>query len=479
MTSAFRSAGVLATTTLLACCLACGATGDETAGAEKEVSMRPTSTIAAAAPGDTSFGALPEVCGPGDAKVAPGQQGLDNGRFNRGVGADRSSTIQPGLNKEMWDASVAFADWCNARGGIKGLRINLVELSASLFEVESAMATACRDVFALVGGGMAQDNLQFSGKDGTDFHRCGLVDVPGFAVSAQKTLSSGQVQPLPNPATSIPTTWMRDFRRLYPTQAKKVAVAYADVPSVVATKDKYLAGLRDVGMEVVDTPSYPPIGQVDWLPLARRIIDSGATSLLVVGQPGDAARLLTSVRDQGWTGVPLLETNMYDPTLFSAGTSGPEGAVIRVVGHPLEEADRWPAVRQYLDNLRAAVPDAKVGGLGIQATSAWLLFATAANACVTANGGTLDRTCMLEQAAAAKDWTGGGLHAPTDPERFDRARVTGCGMLLVVKGGKFQRLFPKVGSPEDDGDGFHCPSDGVTDIPVNRGKGVVDPDRPM
>ena len=143
--------------------------------------------------------------------------------------------------------------------------------------------------------------------------------------------------------------------------------------------------------------------------------------------------------------------------------------------HPIEEADKWPATKQYLDNLKKYVPDAKVAPLGIQATSAWLLFAVAADACAKANDNTITRQCILEQAADQTDWTGGGLHSAQDPAPFTEAKSSPCSMLLVVKGGKFERLYPEIGGKGDDSEGFHCPDNGVTQVPANEGKGVVEP----
>jgi hypothetical protein len=48
----------------------------------------------------------------------------------------------------------------------------------------------------------------------------------------------------------------------------------------------------------------------------------------------------------------------------------------------------------------------------------------------------------------------------------------------VVEDGEFVRLAPEIGGEDDDGDGFHCPEDGVSQVPANDGLGVVDPDRP-
>ena len=91
----------------------------------------------------------------------------------------------------------------------------------------------------------------------------------------------------------------------------------------------------------------------------------------------------------------------------------------------------------------------------------------------------LTRTCILEEAAAVDDWTGGGMHAPQDPAAAGETEANPCSMLLVVEDGEFRRLHPEIGGPDDDGDGFHCPDDGVTTVTGDVGEGAVDPDRPI
>lgn len=469
-----HATALIAVVTVAVLAAACGASGDKKADADD-----PSSTTAATATEVASgqFGDLKDVCGKGSDKIKSGEEGTGADKLYIGVPTDRSSSIRPGLNKEMWDASVAFADWCNAAGGIGGLKIELVELDAALFDVAKAMSQACHSVFAMVGGGWAQDNLQFTGKDDSDFHKCGLVDIPGYAVSPEKSDSNGQVQPVPNPGTSVSNTWIRDFAKLYPQQSKKVAIAYAQLPALEVVKEKYAAAVKDVGLDLVAQIPYNATGMTDWTPLAQQIIGSGAETLMWVGEAGNVTSALAKLKEQGWKGRALLETNMYDPLLFSQGNAAVDGTVVRMTVHPVEEAAKWPATQQYLDMLKKYVPDAKVAPLGIQSMSAWLLFAVSANACAKAHNGVIDRTCVLEQAAAQKDWTGGGLHSAQDPAAFDQAKSSSCSMLMIVKDGKFERLDPKVGGPDDDGGGFHCPSDGVTQVPANAGKGVVDPNR--
>ena len=462
---------VLATAALVAG--ACGASGDSKASEDEGATTTTEGSAKGASAGQ--FGDLKDVCGDGDYKIADGEAGQSADTLSIGVATDRSSSVRPGLNKEMWVASVAFVEWCNAQGGIGGLQIEPVEADAALFDVPAAMTKVCRSVFAMVGGGWAQDNLQFTGKDDSDFHKCGLIDIPGYAVSPEKSDSSGQVQPVPNPGTTVSNTFIRDYAELYPKESQKVAIAYAELPSLTIVKEKYAAAVEDAGLDVVAEIPYPPTGMADWTPLAQSILSTGAGTLMWVGEAGHVTSAVAKLKEQGWTGHPLLETNMYDPLLFSQGNEAVEGAVVRQTVHPVEEADDWPATQQYLDHLEQYVPDAKIAPLGIQTTSAWLLFAVAANACAKANDGTISRQCVLEQAAAVEDWTGGGLHAAQDPAAFSETSASPCSMLLVVKDGKFERLFPEVDGEGDDGEGFHCPSNGVTEVPANAGKGNVAP----
>jgi hypothetical protein len=454
---------------------ACGASGDENATEEEEGT--PTTAEAGGGGAGDTFGDLPSPCGEGEYTIAEGEQGKGGDSLYIGVGNDRTAQVRPGLNKEVWDASVAFAAWCNEQGGIGGLPIELVDLDAQLFNVEAAMSKACNEVFAMVGGAMTQDNLQFSGKPGSDFHECGLIDIPAFAVSVEKGLSNGHVQPLPNPPDKKSEQWIIDFKELYPEESAKNIVVYGELPQMQVVKAQYDAAVQSVGgIEQLPPISYPVAGTSDWTPLAQKVIDSGATSLYWIGEPGNASNLFAKLQEQGWEGVTLNEANVYDPLLFSAGAASADGSVVRVPTHPFEEADKWPAIQQYIDNLEANVPDGKQAGLGVQSTSAWLLFATAVNACAEANDNVISRECVLEEAAAIDDWTAGGLHVPTDPGADEPPE---CGMLVVAEDGGFERLYPELGGENDDQDGFHCPPDSIATVTEDLGaEGAVDPDRP-
>ena len=133
-------------------------------------------------------------------------------------------------------------------------------------------------------------------------------------------------------------------------------------------------------------------------------------------------------------------------------------------------------MQSYIDMMATYNPDGKIAGLGLQATSALLLFATAAKACLEANGNVLERECVLAEGLKISSWTGGGLHTETNPgaERAADLRDHHGG-----RDGAWQRLHPEVGSPDDNGDGWHCDPDSALEIVGDFGdvtKGV-DPTR--
>lgn len=453
---------------------ACGAKGDDTGAAQ---GASTTAAPGSSAPAGKKFGDLDSPCGPGSAKVKAGEGPATAGELAIGVANDRASTIRPGLNKELWDASNSFAKWCNDQGGISGLKIKPVDLDAQLLQVQAAMTKACTSVFAMVGGAFVQDDQEFTGQPGSDFHKCKLIDVPAFAVSVKKSESNGQVQPIPNPAYKKSTGWIIDFKKLYPTESKKNVVVYGDLPSLKVVKAQYDAAVKSVGgIEALPAISYPVAGLTDWGPLADKVVASGATSMYYVGEPANLANIMAALTLKNWKGKVLNETNIYDDQVFAKGAASVEGILVRLPFTPFEEASSSPALQQYLDNLKAYDPKAKAASLGIQSTSAWLLFASAAKKCAADNGGVIDRTCVLTTAKTFTGWTAGGLHAPNDP---GSKTPTQCSLLIEAKGGKWVRKYPEVGGTDDDKDGYHCPANSSATVTEDLGQGAVDPSRPV
>jgi hypothetical protein len=428
-------------------------------------------TVATTAPAAITFGDLPSPCGPGEATIAPGENGGDT--LKLATPTDKGAEVAPGLNAEMYDAAIAFAKWCNEQGGISGLKIEVLDADARLFEVPAAMERVCAEAFAMVGGGWAFDDQQFP-----RFHECGMIDIAGYTVTTTKSMSNGMVQSVPNPATMKNGLWFEWAANNYPDAITKAATAYSDILTTQILEKQYIEMMNAVGgYSLVDQIPYSAAGEANWAPIAQRLKGSGAEMLAFIGVPETLAQLLRSMEEVGFDPqLVLLDGGFYAEVLIERAGSAAEGVVVRTTFNPFEEADRSPAVTDFLSMMDTYNRGGKIAALGMQATSSYLLFATSAKTCIEANGGVLDRECVLREASSQTNWTGAGLHAPNNPG--DNEPST-CTLLLTVKDGAWTRLWPELGSADDSGDGFACRDDSNITLTGDYGdvKAGIDPDR--
>lgn len=410
-------------------------------------SPAPTSTEAP----KITFGDLESPCGPGDATIAEGENGGD--KIVLATASDRGAEIAPGLTKEMYDAAVAFASWCNEQGGIAGLPIDVLDADGKLFMVPNAMEKVCAEAFAMVGGGWAFDDQEFP-----EFHDCGMIDIAAYTVSTAKAMSNGMAQPLPNPVDQRNVGWFVWAKETNPQAMQRFATLYPEIPSTKVVESAYVEELEKLdGVEVVDRIGYNAAGEASWAPFVQRLKDANATAIAFVGSPEQFMPFMGAVRELGYEpGLVLQEANNYSEQLLA--TDYAEGVLVRSNIVPFEEADRVKAIADYLSIMKKYNPDGKVASLGVTTMSSYLLFATAANSCLASNGNVLERECVLQAVADIKGWTGGGLHAPSDP---GTNTPSACTLILQIKNGAFTRLFPELGGADDDGNGFACDSSWV------------------
>ena len=129
------------------------------------------------------------------------------------------------------------------------------------------------------------------------------------------------------------------------------------------------------------------------------------------------------------------ETNAYDESFVAWNKDGfADNVYFRMGFVPLEEAGQVPAVQQFLDIVEGHGGDPNQ--IGEQAASAFLLWATAAQAC----GSDLTRACVGQQLDAMHEWTGGGLHAAADPGNNEPPT---CGLLMGMHRTEFVRVSPE------------------------------------
>jgi hypothetical protein len=456
---------VLATVCVLGA-VACSSRDESSSdtGAAVATTAGPTAPSDTTAPDGTdaagiTFGDLPSPCGPGEATIADGQNGGDT--LVLATPTDRGAEIAPGLTQEMYDAAAAFASWCNEQGGIAGLPIEVLDADGRLFEVPKAMERVCSEAFAMVGGGWAFDDQEFP-----LFHDCGMVDIAGYTVSTTKAMSNGMAQPIPNPVDKRNVGWFVWAKETNPDAMAKFATMYPEIPSTMVVESAYIEELEKLGgIEVVDRIGYNAAGEANWAPFAQRLKVSGATAVAFVGSPEQFMPFMRAVREVGYEpDLVLQEANNYSEQLLA--TSDAEGVLVRSNIVPFEEKDRVKAVADYLTIMDTYNPDGKVASLGVTTMSSYLLFATAANDCLASNGNVLERECVLDAVRQIQGWSGGGLHAPSNP---GENVPTQCTLLLRVTDGAFTRVYPEVDSADDAGNGFACDPAWVMDMTGDYG----------
>ncbi|MFM8855738.1 MAG: ABC transporter substrate-binding protein [Actinomycetota bacterium] len=432
-----------------------------------------TTTTIAPAP---MFGDLPSPCGPADESgvptIAEGQNGAESVKL--GVANDHGFAGADNSTIEMLDSALAFAAWCNAQGGIRGLPIEIIDLDAAVTGVPLAMERACADVFALVGGGWTLDDQMFP-----RFHECGLVSIPAFTATAAAAMGNGKAQPIPNPIDRVSTTWLRWIADSYRDAVDDVAIVHADLPAVGALADRLAATMQLVdGFGEPTKIAYDPAGSTSWSDIVRQLAANKITAVSFIGDPSHLVSFATAMNAANFVpGVVFGESNLISPVITESAEAGSlTNLRISTIHAPLSESESSPAISSYLDMMRTHSPDGRIAGPGLNSVSAMLLFATAANSCLDSDNNVLERECVLTAAKGTTSWTAGGLHAATNPSENSPSP---CTIVMGIDNGSWSRVFPLLGSSDDNANGWFCDDESIVPIVGDFGdtSGGIDPSR--
>lgn len=392
------------------------------------------------------FGTLESPCGDGDGGPAT-EQGVTEDQIVIGYGDDAGYPVSPGLSHETSDAIEALIEWCNAQGGINGREISGNYYDAAITNVANAVTQACDEVFMLVGNAWALDSAQEEIRLG-----CDLPSVPTYSVSPEFANAPLTYQSVPNPADIYTAGWADMIAELFPEEIKKASVMYGNFAATIDTKDKVVQTFDDFGFEFLDCPvEYNIAGEPDWKPFAQRLKDCGAEVVYYSGQPyPNMQNLLDDAAQIGYEPIWLVDSNAYLASFAEWNATGNgDNVYLRTVFTPFEQADSNPATQQYIDLIEDSGGD--ISQLGQQATSSFLLWATAAQAC----GAELTRQCVLDELAGITSWDGGGMHAETNP---GENLPPECAMLLKLEGTEWVQAHP-----EEEGE-MVCNPDGNIEL---------------
>lgn len=435
---------------------ACGRSDKETGSNDGTQPPSDTKTQSGGTKG--AFGTSDVVCQPGKPSGSPAP-GVSPTEVRLATFSDVGFAGRPGLNQELLDSAAVFAKWCNDAGGINGRKIVVDERDAALTNVTSKMVESCAQDFMVVGGGAVFD------QDGVKTRlSCVMPEISGYSVSPQARGADLLVQPIPNAVDSIPVGDYLYLEKTFPKAIKAYGVLTGDIDTTKIVARQGDEAAKSLGWTKVYDDVYPPTGQADWTPTAQAIKDKGVKALLWTGEPENLAKLMQALTDINYTlDFVRTDANHYDDKLIETGGPAIKNVFVRSVFTPFEVAKAGTPTQEYLDAYAKYLPDGKAKALlGMQAWSAWLLFATAANDC----GNDVTRKCVYDNASSVTEWTGGGLHAAVD---LSSGKASPCFTSLEASASGFEvvsDIKPTEGI-------FRCDPDGVYELTGDYGKGVT------
>jgi hypothetical protein len=345
-----------------------------------------------------------KICepGPGGASTV---RGVGKKTINIAVFNDASNTITPGLEVEFPEQATAFADWCNAAGGIDGRKIVIDNRDAALFNAAQQTTAACQSDFMAVGGGMALDQPAVPIRE-----KCGLGQISGYVVSNLSVLGTDQVDPSGTNTDSISAGWFGALTKAYPKAVKVAGMGAGDTPSVLQpeTKDEFAAEAQ--GWTVVDFLE-PPTSVENWSPYVEQYQQKGVTALW----PADDSNFTPFAQ--------AMTTAGYHPAFVILGAQFDNSQTQQDVANnptlppvyvetqwwPLAQASQNPSTEELVTIMHKYAKGDPIDFDDEEGTESWLLWAKAASAC---GAGNLTVTCVLNHAAATTNWDAGGIQAP-------------------------------------------------------------------
>ncbi len=366
-----------------------------------------STTAAAATSASSSSGVWPgvgKICEPGPGGTSS-VRGVSSKTINIAVFNDAANTIVPGLEVEFPEQATAFADWCNAAGGINGRKIVIDNRDAALFNAAQQTTAACQSDFMAVGGGLAIDQSAVPVRE-----KCGLGQISGYVVSNASDLATLQVDPNGLNTDSVTSGWFGALAKAYPKAVKVAGMGGADDPSTLEPEMKYEFGAEAQGWKVVDFVE-PPTTVENWAPYVEDYQSKGVQALW----PADTDNFTPFAQAMTTAGYKpafvVLGTQFANSQTDEAVASNPDLPPVYVETQwwPLELASQNPSTEQLVTIMHKYAKGDTIDFDDEEGAEAWLLWAKAASACGASN---LTVTCVLNKAAATKNWDAGGIQAP-------------------------------------------------------------------
>ena len=365
-----------------------------------------STTAAAATSASSSSGVWPgvgKICEPGPGG-ASSVRGVGDKAIHIAVFNDASNTIEPGLEAEFVQQGTAFADWCNAAGGIDGRKLVIDSRDAALFNAAQQTTAACQSDFMAVGGGFAVDAPSVPIRE-----KCGLGQITGYIVSNLSALATDQVDTNGTNTDSMSAGWFGALTKAYPKAVKVAGMGGADVPSVLQSETRVEFAAEAQGWKVADFLE-PPSSVENWTPYVEQYQQKGVTALW----PADAINFTPFAQAMATAGYHpafvILGTQFANAQTEKAVVDNPSLPPVYVETQwwPLSMASQNPSTEELVTILHKYEKGDTIDFDDEEGAEAWLLWAKSASAC----GASLTVSCVLNHAAATTNWDAGGIQAP-------------------------------------------------------------------
>lgn len=311
----------------------------------------------------------------------------------------------------------------------------------------------------LVGGGAVFDE---TGQE--ERLTCLLPDIPAYQVSPAARGADLAVRPLPTALDELPIGVFQYLEERFPDSTQDVGFLTGNVPATVLVDEQNQEGVTSLDWDIVYEAQYNAVGEASWTPFAQAMQSDGVRGLVYTGEPENFAKLLQAIADLDYElDWAVVGANAIDARFIEVGGAAIKNVFMLSSIVPPFLAEDNPATQQYLDLYDQYLPDGKSEALlGYNSFSAWLLFATAVKEC----GSEVTRSCVFEAANGISEWTGGGLHATTDPSSGQGPR---CSMVVEASADGFA-----VPDDFETTEGvFRCDEDSVVTFEGDYGEGTT------
>jgi hypothetical protein len=239
--------------------------------------------------------------------------------------------------------------------------------------------------------------------------QCGLGQISGYLVSNASYAAGLQVDPTGLSVTSVSSGWFGALTKKYPQAVKKAGMGGSNTPSTLQPELKYEFGAQAQGWNVVDFQE-PPVTVADWAPYIEEAQSKGIQALWPASD-ADMTPYFQAMNTAAFKPTFVaLGVQFYNSTTAKAVAANPglPPVYVETSWWPLEMAAQNPSTQQLVNVMHTYAKGNPVDFFDEEGAQSWLLWAKEASAC----GANLTVSCVLNHAAAEKNWSAGGMQAP-------------------------------------------------------------------